>query len=268
MTTKKTKPTDEMIALALSMSAGMQPTSDIEEIRRRLPKEFRPYLVGDGPLGAMIRHPLYYSIVFGGSTFEIDLLVEGVAMKEKAIARAVDKGKLSSVLVYHERPYRLDAFLRYRGVALDNCKLEDRCKEKGDAIGYAWTDSENVWQNLHKWCRIWDALRYDEVTRLATMMEDDRSFMDESFPDDDSVVEVYRGASSINREGLSWTTDKEKARWFSNRFGAKDYIHPPMVYSTEVKRSEVAACFSGRGESEVVLFPHVVNLKNIKESIA
>ena len=67
-------------------------------------------------------------------------------------------------------------------------------------------------------------------------------------------ITVYRGVNQGGKpSGLSWTTDKEKAEWFANRwsnFGVKDGEVYVMLITDP---SCVLAYFSDRNESEVII---------------
>lgn len=61
---------------------------------------------------------------------------------------------------------------------------------------------------------------------------------------------VYRGVLNDGTEkGLSWTTDKKVAEWFSNRFDENN----GRVYSGTVNKHDIFAYFLGRNESEIVI---------------
>lgn len=65
------------------------------------------------------------------------------------------------------------------------------------------------------------------------------------------TLSIYRGCQSFNRKGWSWTLDKDKAEWFSNR----RYKGKPLVLAGEASKQDVLAYFSGRGESEILVQP-------------
>lgn len=62
---------------------------------------------------------------------------------------------------------------------------------------------------------------------------------------------IYRGVSYSGKpEGISWTTDKQKAIWFSNRFNGKN----KRVYQMTITNPDyILSYFSGRAESEVIV---------------
>lgn len=74
------------------------------------------------------------------------------------------------------------------------------------------------------------------------------------------TIKLYRGvAVGRNPNGLSWTDNKEKAIWFSNRFNntKKGYLLE-CVFS----KNDILAFFDSRNENE-----YVVNIKNAKQII-
>lgn len=69
-------------------------------------------------------------------------------------------------------------------------------------------------------------------------------------------IKLYRGVAFDGKpNGLSWTTDLNKAQWFANRwYEASKGKSNPQVYEIIVKNSNsILAYFGGRGESEVIL---------------
>jgi hypothetical protein len=61
-------------------------------------------------------------------------------------------------------------------------------------------------------------------------------------------VTIYRGCQKgLNEDGLSWTLDKSKAKFFANRFGKKG-----IILERKVPKSDIMAVLLGRGESEVI----------------
>lgn len=62
---------------------------------------------------------------------------------------------------------------------------------------------------------------------------------------------VYRGGEP---DGISWTLDKEKGEWFSNRSEMMTRLKQPLC-SMRVKRDDVLFFTDERNENEVVIFP-------------
>ena len=70
-----------------------------------------------------------------------------------------------------------------------------------------------------------------------------------------SGVIVYRGVSHNGKpEGLSWTVDKEKARWFAERFSKAGNNTNPKLYKMVITNPDaILACYEARNESEVIV---------------
>jgi hypothetical protein len=63
---------------------------------------------------------------------------------------------------------------------------------------------------------------------------------------------LYRGApASSNGWGMSWTTDRDRARWFADRFNRDGYA----VFRADVKPAAVLAYADDRGEAEMIVNP-------------
>jgi hypothetical protein len=110
---------------------------------------------------------------------------------------------------------------------------------------YAFTGTR---QNHHNWplSTIEMLFKIADKTKLLAASD--------PLPDGDSFT-VYRGVagerSRRKLNGYSWTTSMPRACWFASRFGLRD----PAVYEATVKRGGILACYSGRGEAEIVCRP-------------
>ncbi|KKK69153.1 hypothetical protein LCGC14_2936900 [marine sediment metagenome] len=67
-----------------------------------------------------------------------------------------------------------------------------------------------------------------------------------------SPVPVFRGASPTNRNGYSWTLDRDTARFFARRSVADEVGY---VYEGRVDRDDVIGFLTGRNEVEIVVDP-------------
>jgi hypothetical protein len=82
--------------------------------------------------------------------------------------------------------------------------------------------------------------------KILMTEEDYEVFM--SLPDE---IVVYRGvAVGRNPNGLSWTDDYEKAKWFSNRFNTEKEVG--YIQKAVVQKKNVLAYFNTRHEKELV----------------
>ena len=200
----------------------------IKDSKEPLNPDLVPYLE-DGPLGPQLRHPLVY---------QVPLWTNGLAnaqfeQKKSDLIEAILKKEFNKIIYLHERPYRLDAFLKIAN------ELPD--EKYWSLLSSIWTDTENAWQNLETWKSLFESNR---PKREYLMDWDERLALD-SLAD---TVKVYRGCQKgINENGISWTLKRDKAEWFAKRF-SKDGI----VLEKEISKSDIIAVFTGRNEFEVI----------------
>jgi hypothetical protein len=137
-----------------------------------------------------------------------------------------------------QRPYRLDALLECQ-------RLGATGSAYWELVGHVWTDSENVFQHIRKWKRVWS---HNPALREFCMEEEEREAL-AALPDD---LTVWRGtAHQRSIRGLSWTLDRDKAIWFAKRFSMLPRLTPRLVEGFVHKR-HVLAYFGGRKEKEIV----------------
>lgn len=229
-------------------------TSDPSVLMERLPVDLRKYLTHAPELGwTCFKHPLCFMVPFFGSDHEMHHIKEGIPRKQEQIDKAASRGELSRVVTFYERAYRFQALVSHRSFARF---AKDPDKAFYDAMGYAWVDSENVWENLSAWRKLWREAATNEGVKHA-MTVADRKFLRETVEGAKrGKVTIFRGATlGLNERGLSWTTNKPKAKWFATRFRA----FGSSVLSTEVPVEKIVAAFVGRGESEVVIHPDFIS---------
>lgn len=194
--------------------------------------------VQDLDYGRVLRHPLVYQVPL----FHNGLANDSYAVKRKQVAEEFENGNYDSYISWHERPYRLSAFL-------DCADLLDD-KQYWELAADIWTDSENIHQMQEEWREVFSAPRKGR-RGLMTSREYGRW---RGLP---NPVTVYRGCRrELNEDGWSWTLDREKAEWFANRYGTGD----PVVIEGRIVRKNILAVFLGRSESEVVAFPEAVDI--------
>jgi hypothetical protein len=140
----------------------------------------------------------------------------------------------SSYVWLHERPYRIQAFLNVRE------KLKD--KDYWETLGDIWRDSENIWQNKMLWLALLSA---DRKQKEYFMNDEDRRFL-KLLPKE---ITIYRGyIKNKNKSGYSYTLNKEKAKWFANRFGKNG-----LIETRTINKSDVFAYTNQRGENEIII---------------
>lgn len=206
--------------------------NELDFTPEELSPELRRYLTPAGEIPfPTLRHPLVFSVPY------YEPLNKHLNLQLKSKQEALETAKPHKYVFLHERPYRVDAFEDIED-SLSN-------KEYWELLGSIWTDSENIWQNQERW-----------VELLASRRKNQRYFMDaderkalKALPD---LLTVYRGAAKgVNEDGLSWTLDEAKAKWFSGRLRRKGEV--PKVLKRTIHKSEVFAYLLGRDESEIIL---------------
>ncbi len=212
---------------------------ELMQKREDLLPELEPYL-SKGPLGTMLKHPLVFSIFYSPEMNA--MLNESYRKKKEYLEECKIKRQWSTYIFLHERPHRIEAFVKI----VD--ELGD--KEYWELLGGIWADSENLWQHG----RILPYLiNLPRPGREFMMDEEERQFLS-SLPEE---FIIYRGHQKKNRLGYSWTLSFEKAAWFSTRFGKVRH-----VVSAIVSKEDVIAVLLGRSEFEIVVNP--ANLRQVK----
>ncbi|NBR23906.1 MAG: hypothetical protein EBU08_09095 [Micrococcales bacterium] len=212
--------------------------SQTEELFQRLLKETSeplhpdlvPYFEADGALGAQVRHPLVYQVPLwsNGSANAYYL------QKKRDLEIALAEKNFSRVIYLHERPYRLQAFIQIAHHLSD--------EKYWSLLASVWTDTENAWQNLDEWRKLFNSSR----PKRQRLMDRDEVLAYDNLPD---TVKVYRGCQKgINEDGISWTLKRDKAEWFATRF-SKD----GLVLEKEIQKKDIIAVFTNRNEYEVII---------------
>lgn len=185
----------------------------------------------DGDTFNTVRHPLIFSVPHSNQMNA--LLNAQLIEKKKSVDIALEQKDYNSYIFLHEKPYRFNAFVDI----MDN--LTDA--EYWEILGHVWENSENIWQNKKGWIKL---LTNRENSLL--MMDEDELKVYNSLP---NIVTVYRGyIPNKNKNGLSYSLDKDKAVWFSERFGKNG-----AVFTKQVIKSDIIAYKNGRGEKEVII---------------
>lgn len=190
----------------------------------------------DGPLGPMIKHPIYFAIGYDPSWNAIHN--DAFRTKQEYAQQVRVKGEWNTFLMLHERPYRLEVFVKEVQGNLSDA-------EYWETLGWLWSDSENLWQYGTDFLRF--ILNSPRENRDHMMSVSEREFL-VNLPD---RFVIYRGCGEENREGFSWTLSPWKAKWFSKRFRETG----GMVLRGTVKKKDVIAAIMDRGEFEIVVDP-------------
>lgn len=217
------------------MSQDMdQALADFKDMLERenepLHPDLEPYMENMSGGLRMLRHPLVYQVPFwnnGSANFQYE-------HKKKAVEQALDDRNYSRVVFLHERPYRLEAFINIQR------KLSN--EQYAELLADIWIDTENQHAYLQEWKMLLSASR---LRREYMMTDEDKEAL-KALP---TLVTVYRGCQrGLNENGLSWTLDKDKAEFFAHRFRQQG-----IILERQVRKTDIVALLTGRGENEVIL---------------
>jgi hypothetical protein len=201
----------------------------IAEQSESLHPDLVPYLEQSSEGWMMLRHPLVYQVPF----FSNGSANAYYEQKRNAVEKATGDKNYKQFVWLFERPYRVEAFIKIAD------KLSDTDYWK--LLSDVWIDTENQYAYLKEWKRLLTSKRSNRHY-MMTEEEDNllRSLADE--------VTIYRGCQKgLNENGLSWTLNKSKAKFFANRFGKKG-----IILERKIPKSDIVAVLLSRGESEVI----------------
>jgi hypothetical protein len=227
-----------MADVETTMTREEQVTRDFEDMftPAELHSDLALYLTTGEPF-SMLRHPLVFGVPY--SEEMNNFYNKRYALMSEEIEKAINEGAIHRYVFMHERPYRLDAFVK----CIANRVVSDT--DYWELLGSAWIDSENIWQNQTIWRRL---LKSPRPHKHTFMDEDDRK----AFKALPSQLTVYRGCRpGQNEAGMSWTLDRDKAVWFSIRYKSKGTS--PHVLERTISKRKAFAYLGGRNESEIII---------------
>jgi len=237
--------------------------------------ELQEYLEDDGVM-PMIRHPLVFSVPHN-DLFNAHMN-KALKSKQALLQRAKDEKDWNRYIFLHERPYRLFALNR---AILEQGGLKISSLEFCEALRDVWIDTEFPTDQNLAWCSLLGFACLDPYPnqlesphRVATgmMTAEELDWLYQA-PD---VLTIYRGFTQVENphgefedDGLSWTLDYEKAKWFARRFVkqnvnedgtlkwfARDSENEiPYVAHATISKEDIIAYITARGESEIIIFP-------------
>lgn len=207
----------------------------------------------------VVKHPFTDSGIVGlrkedGNIAVADLTSDSASLQawREQCGRLIDEAEKSFELFQMiTKPYKL-GFLKYAAPFLSE-------QDTALFLSQAWiiTEAPNTDPNLSK----------RELLSLFRSV-DPQKLMDEEeyglFRGLDDVVTVYRGVTSYNArnvKALSWTLNRDTAKWFAHRFGEQG-----TVYEAQIRKEHICAVFLGRNESEVIVDPKwLLNISPVQE---
>lgn len=193
--------------------------------------------------GLIISHPYSNTGVYMTQDGVWKNLVEDKAAQEeyrKLIFGFIDKANTPiKIMLFVNKPYRLFWFKQI-SVFLSE-------KDFANIFGEIWVGSENPNGDIN--VSLDESIRFFKQANKKYLMNEDEYKIYSMLPDE---LTVYRGVSKgRNPDGLSYSLLEEKAVWFQQRYADKD--NPGFLIQRKVKRENILAYFSRRGEAEIVL---------------
>ena len=153
-----------------------------------------------------IRHPyLCTPINTDAPEGHINHINSGFSDTKKRIDKLIDDGDWSKLLLFVAKPYKFYKFLEIQ------TKLTD--KEYWETLRETFITTHHQTHQIDDWISCFKSERQEKE---SLMDEDDLDFYNQ-LPD---RIKIWRGANSEDFvKGLSWSTDKERGKWFARRFG-------------------------------------------------
>jgi hypothetical protein len=220
----------------------MRTIQDILQKQEPLVEELKTYLSTQHKM-RVLKHPLVYGVPYFK---EMNALYnEQLKHKKARIVEARTTKNWISYIMLHERPYRINALTEIQSEI-------EKDQQYWELLRDVLMDSENLWQ-FRGWIRSLLSMREGRHHLMTFEEQDFLSKLDEK-------VVVYRGCCPKNRRGLSWTLDQQKAEWFAKRFNTKN----PTLLIGECKKNDIIAYFEGRNESEIIIYPEKVKVKETR----
>ena len=120
-------------------------------------------------------------------------------------------------------------------------------EDYGKYLSTCWIQSENPNQDVNVSLNDCVGLFWDAMPEY--LMDEEELEYFNNLPD---FITVYRGVSpGRERNGLSWTNDKQMAEWFKSRF-ERDGKTGELL-TARISKKHVLAYFNGRDEKELVV---------------
>lgn len=206
-----------------------------------------PFVSHEGPLGYMVKHP--YVVTFMNDLTAAKHINALYFQKKTQVENAYIAKNWFHYVRLHERAFRVHALEKSIDAGLTG-------PDYWEIIRYVWIDSESIHQTIDLWKELWKS---DIPDRIRHVMNDAEQDAYASLPDKVEIYRGYLGAAAVN--GMSWTTDRDKAVWFARRFSS--FIKEPMfVASGVISKTNILAYLLGRSEEEIVAVPE--DIENIK----
>ena len=162
---------------------------------------------------------------------------EQYRFRSQAADKFLINKEFEKYLAVIEKPYRVEEFLKIQPMIEDDQAYYNLFED-------IWVCVENIWQYK-------DQLALHIIERVATLPDHQR--FDPAVKlnfDSNGELEIYRGVNKNgDHYGLSFTTDREQARWFSSRLckSKEGYVR-----ELTVTKDDIIFTTNRRAEKEVV----------------
>ena len=177
------------------------------------------------PFGGLMVHSKFFISIFYIEKMN-DMINKQYRTAKSIAFRAYKEQDFERYVFFHTRPYRLESLLtvpkKYRTAEL---------------VYNVWVDSEDPETNLDVWIR------------LMKSVAPKKGYYYDNEPLNKKKFRIYQGYSDVTKSGISWSTSKEVALFFANRFNAKGKIRTKIV-----SIDEIDAYLTSRGEYEIIIF--------------
>ena len=232
----------------------MDPLLELLQRKEPLLDELKPYVFDSEGGVRMLSHPLVIEVFFDPERSA--RVNQFFRYKQQAKAKALADRDWHNYVFLHERPYRVDAFTDIADM-LGN-------EDYWTLLRTVYVDSENVWQHREDWYELVgsgrakrDLFSSDDVQCVFSLPPEQGGLL--------PTTVIYRGfrhdedGLDDGLDGLSWTLDLARAKWFARRFPHKGGV--AMIAKATVDAEHVLAYITDRGEQEIVVLPwHVSNV--------
>jgi hypothetical protein len=213
-----------------------------------LPEQFQEY-VQPTSFMPVFHHPVMVEMMPLMLPASIE---EVIRLREEAAEKYLKEGNFSGYLTRIERPYRLDRLLELEGDgALGDTRNDPRaaCRYWKLAASY-WVDAEHD-ESDPIWMEVLEAAPHPGFMTDSR----DRRWL-RAQPE---TLTLYRGVQGEDPDealddglcGVQWTTSRDVAVFFAKRFLKRGAT--PYVLSAPIKKADIVAYLTGRGEYEAIV---------------
>lgn len=209
--------------------------------------ELASYLIHDGPT-AHLKHPIVQCDWYHPEHNE--RLNRWFESSSILLADAIAAKDWHTAIFLYQRGWRLDRFEHLATASEHAAQMSD--EDYWESLGFVIVDQEDCYRQRAYFSRLLVKTKRSKALRHLLMTPEEKESLAAMPP----LLPVYRGCQAFNKKGWSWTLAKDKAIWFSKRC----YRGTPLVLSGEVRKDDVLAYFTGRGESEILIAPNAVKV--------